>query len=770
MSAYHPSFPSFHAQVDGLREVLSANNVDLDVEFMDSKRFFTPENLGNFTRLLQYKLENLPPYDVLVVADDNALDYAVENRDTLFKGLPVVFLGINNAQKAMRLHRTLGMTGVIEQVSMEQTVELMRLLLPDTRNVVVLTDATPSGQEDLKRFKEIMRLRGDERYSVFDLSTMRWEDASTMLHRLSSRDAILLLSCYRDQDGKTVDFEEGLGVVTGSANLPVFHLWEHGIGKGIVGGKVISFTEHGRLAGELVLNILAGGKPKDLPVVTGGKANVLLFDKLALERFHIPTSLLPQGSVLLNSDPTFWEANRVLLIEVGVLVLMLVLVGACLYRINRAKVRVNEQLVENEKQYRAYMENAPDGVLVFDPEGVILQANAAMSEMVGYGEDRLAGESIFNLLPAAVHERARADLSSLLRTSAHTGGYELLRQDGKYAYVRFNGVLLDNGNILGFCQDVTEIKRKSDAQKESEMLFRSLLEQAGDSVFVCDMEGHFLFVNDAACLTLGYTRTELLELKTWEVDQALADSSRRMGFWSQNAVITESTHRRKDGTTIPTELKTARLKVGGKDVLLVISRDISKRREKERRERSKQVINQAQAEIIKSLSSHSATVRSIAKQVYDWALRLTGSRYCYVGMIDPRSHDLQILAISVMQEGLCRLESDNMAFKQEDGIYPALWGESLNTGKGFYSNMPANHPMAKGVPEGHVKLTRLLSVPCVYEAGVVGQVAVANADQDYNDEDLETLETLANLFALAIYQIRMERELIQARRQGRDKD
>ena len=63
LSSYHPAFPSFFPQVSGLREVLEAYDVELDVEFMDSKRFFNDVNFAHFTTLLRHKLENCPPYD-----------------------------------------------------------------------------------------------------------------------------------------------------------------------------------------------------------------------------------------------------------------------------------------------------------------------------------------------------------------------------------------------------------------------------------------------------------------------------------------------------------------------------------------------------------------------------------------------------------------------------------------------------------------------------------------------------------------------------------
>ena len=57
ISSYGPSFRTFFQQIEGVKKAFEEYPISLDIEFMDTKRFYTEENLDNFLRSLQYKLK-----------------------------------------------------------------------------------------------------------------------------------------------------------------------------------------------------------------------------------------------------------------------------------------------------------------------------------------------------------------------------------------------------------------------------------------------------------------------------------------------------------------------------------------------------------------------------------------------------------------------------------------------------------------------------------------------------------------------------------------
>ena len=109
-------------------------------------------------------------------------------------------------------------------------------------------------------------------------------------------------------------------------------------------------------------------------------------------------------------------------------------------------------------------------------------------------------------------------------------------------------------------------------------------------------------------------------------------------------------------------------------------------------------------------------------------------------------------------------KSSKKAFfsKNEHG-YPGLWGYALNTHKGFYTNSPRTHPaFADNLPRGHVEIKNFLSVPALINRELVGQVSLANTKEGFNDQDLDVVQRLASLYALAIQRYRNAEALREA--------
>src|ERR1043166_1812165 len=80
------------------------------------------------------------------------------------------------------------------------------------------------------------------------------------------------------------------------------------LGKGTVGGYLVSFAAIGQAVAQMAVRILNGAKPQDIPVVKS--ANVYMFDSRALQRWGLKKSDLPPGGLLLNYRPTVWESYK----------------------------------------------------------------------------------------------------------------------------------------------------------------------------------------------------------------------------------------------------------------------------------------------------------------------------------------------------------------------------------------------------------------------------------------------------------------------------
>ena len=124
-------------------------------------------------------------------------------------------------------------------------------------------------------------------------------------------------------------------------------------------------------------------------------------------------------------------------------------------------------------------------------------------------------------------------------------------------------------------------------QKKAEhdlRLFHALIEQSNDAIEVVDpLTLRFLDVNDKACRDLGYTRDEMLEMSVLDIDPNIHAAS-HVAFMeklrAEGSIISESIHRRKNGSTFPVEISIKYVELD-KGYFVTVARDITDRKQAE---------------------------------------------------------------------------------------------------------------------------------------------------------------------------------------------
>ncbi|MBF0609080.1 MAG: histidine kinase dimerization/phosphoacceptor domain -containing protein [Candidatus Magnetobacterium sp. LHC-1] len=165
--------------------------------------------------------------------------------------------------------------------------------------------------------------------------------------------------------------------------------------------------------------------------------------------------------------------------------------------------------------------------------------------------------------------------------------------------------------------------------------------------------------------------------------------------------------------------------------------------------------------VTQSLLNPDLTFYDIAKTVERESLILTESTHCIVSIIDEATGDNFAITLTDMMDKTCRIarEKQQTIFPKGAQGYNALWGYSLNTKEGFYTNAPQSHSAFKNcAPEGHIHIKRFLSVPAVSKDRLAGQIALANSTRDYTDNDLKMITQLAAVYAVAIERKHIEEQ------------
>ena len=120
--------------------------------------------------------------------------------------------------------------------------------------------------------------------------------------------------------------------------------------------------------------------------------------------------------------------------------------------------------------------------------------------------------------------------------------------------------------------------------EETLRLTQFAIDHSSDAVFWMDSTARFVYVNEAACRALSYSREELLRMTVHDIDPVFT-RDKWPGHWAdlkrRRFFIVESQHRTKDGRIFPVEIAVNYVKFGEKEINCAFARDISDRKEAE---------------------------------------------------------------------------------------------------------------------------------------------------------------------------------------------
>lgn len=192
-------------------------------------------------------------------------------------------------------------------------------------------------------------------------------------------------------------------------------------------------------------------------------------------------------------------------------------------------------------------------------------------------------QRIGHYLQKTGQEKDSEELSEILEL-------QLTRKDGSRFWGELNASLIkdENGKLIksiGILRDISERKAFEKHLIESEEKFRTIFNNSYDAIFILDLQGHFLEVNTITVKKLGYSREEILQMDPWELD---IPASKELILERINLVIQkgyylfEGTHKTKSGKVYPVEMNAKLINFMGEKAIMVVSRDISERKRKEK--------------------------------------------------------------------------------------------------------------------------------------------------------------------------------------------
>ncbi len=278
--SYDPSYEWTDNINKGLITTLNNPNIEIYTEYLDLLRQkYAEEYLKYVDDLFIYKYKNMK-FDLIIVADDYALDYVLKKRTSLFKDTPVVFCGINDFTRDMlKGHRNI--TGVNEQMSIKETIELAFSLSKKQKKFAVIAGTRIPEVKNLESFKKYIKPYENKTELIY-LNHLELEDIRKELSKLSEEDIVLYLSYLKSPKGVVYESDYVVKYLSESTEARFFVLQDHLIRFNALGGKIISGFSQGEAAGKIALMILDGKKPTRSPYRWRARTDICLMGRCYL--------------------------------------------------------------------------------------------------------------------------------------------------------------------------------------------------------------------------------------------------------------------------------------------------------------------------------------------------------------------------------------------------------------------------------------------------------------------------------------------------------
>ncbi|MDD3174160.1 MAG: ABC transporter substrate binding protein, partial [Herbinix sp.] len=232
------------------------------------------------------------------------------------------FLGINDIHRAETAGEDPNITGIIEKISIKENIELALKFNPEASRIIAFVDNTYTGIGDKKQFLQSEALFPDLKFETINSSDYTFDELAAKIRTIGDDSILLYLNMYTDKNGDYYTLSETSKLFKQNAKVPVYRATVGGLGNGILGGKMFSFEESGKMAANMVLQVFHGTPIQDIDIITDSP-NYYVMDYQVLKQFNLNMHLIPDNTIFINKKPSFYEQYKHLVWTVIIIISML---------------------------------------------------------------------------------------------------------------------------------------------------------------------------------------------------------------------------------------------------------------------------------------------------------------------------------------------------------------------------------------------------------------------------------------------------------------
>jgi PAS domain S-box-containing protein len=256
------------------------------------------------------------------------------------------------------------------------------------------------------------------------------------------------------------------------------------------------------------------------------------------------------------------------------------------------KKEAERNLEEAEDRLRTLVEHVPAITYTGEVGGdrALAYVSPQIEEVLGYSPREVMADP--DHWTKMLHPHDKRWVLAEDRRTGETGGplaleYRMFARNGRVVWLRDEATLVrdEEGNPLhwqGFMLDITKRKKAEERLRESEELYRNVVEQAAENIFLIDPNTkHILQANASFHHSLGYEAEELRRLTLYDIvahDHESIDRNVQRVLDRGRLSIGERRYRRKDGSLINVEVSAGAIAYGGRPALCVVAHDVTQRK------------------------------------------------------------------------------------------------------------------------------------------------------------------------------------------------
>lgn len=356
ISSYNENYEFVPFQIDGIKAVLKENKINLDVEFMDSKRFSSDEYIRIFQNIIKYKINNLSKYDAIIVGDDNALQFSIDYQNELFKGLPIIFLGINDFHRAEHANKYNNMTGILESSSLKGTIEAAKNINKNAKKIVAVLDNSLTGIGYREQFYSLEKDFDDLIFDELNVSNYTFNEFVKILEGIGDDSILLYISMYVDINGENITTDDAVVMLREHTRVPVYCISSVGIGEGLFGGKMADYFEVGKMAASMAVDIINGTPISNIAMVYESPSKYY-FDYNIIKKYNIDEEVLPPNATYINKEENIYVKYKVIISITLMFIVFLIILSTFSTLDSISRRKIERALKESHKKLEEIAES-----------------------------------------------------------------------------------------------------------------------------------------------------------------------------------------------------------------------------------------------------------------------------------------------------------------------------------------------------------------------------------------------------------------------------